>query len=220
MFEYQSKNAANATARSNMFMIIAPTTHCNQGQMETEHTIVGERDMGDARLDYLDLIQKWFDHFLKGIENGVTREPKVRAYMMGAKQWRSYDTWPPNEAQYFSYYLDSGGRANTAYGDGRLSTKEPSEPRSDSFVYDPLRPVPSVGGNICCFSPIHGGAYDQSATETRNDVLVYSTAPLTDTAEVEGPVRVSLFLSSDRKDTDLTVKLLDVYPDGKAYNLD
>ena len=220
MFEYQSKNAANATARNNMFMIIAPTTHCNQGQMETEHTIVGQRDMGDARLDYVDLIQKWFDHFLKGIENGVTREPKVRAYMMGANQWRSYDTWPPREAQYISYYLDSGGGANTAYGDGRLSTEAPDEARSDSFVYDPLRPVPSVGGNICCFSPIEGGAFDQSATETRNDVLVYSTAPLTDTVEVAGPVRVSLFLSSDRKDTDLTVKLLDVDRDGKAYNLD
>jgi hypothetical protein len=220
MYEYQSKNAANQTARDNMFMIVAPTTHCNQGQMETEHTVVGQRDMGDARLDYVGLIQEWFDHFLKGIDNSITSQPKVRVYMMGANEWRTYDTWPPKEARYISYYLDSGGRANTAYGDGRLSTEKPDTARSDAFTYDPLCPVPSVGGNICCFPPIRGGAFDQSPTEMRSDVLVYSTPPLTDPIEVTGPVQVSLYLSSDRKDTDLTVKLLDVYPDGKAYNLD
>ena len=220
MYEYQAKNAANETARNNMFMIIAPTTHCNQGQMETEHTIVGQRDMGDARLDYVGIIQKWFDHFLKGVDNDITSQPKVRAYMMGANEWRSYDTWPPNEARYVSYYLDSAGRANTEYGDGSLAIKEPDRAGSDTLTYDPVRPVPSVGGGICCFSLIRGGPFDQSATEMRSDVLVYSTPPLTDTVRVAGPVKVSLYLSSDRKDTDLTVKLLDVYPDGKAYNLD
>ena len=220
MYEYQAQNAANETARNNMFMIIAPTTHCNQGQMETEHTIVGQRDMGDARLDYVGIIQKWFDHFLKGVDNDITSQPKVRAYMMGANEWRSYDTWPPNEARYVSYYLDSAGRANTEYGDGSLAIKEPDRAGSDTLTYDPVRPVPSVGGGICCFSLIRGGPFDQSATEMRSDVLVYSTPPLTDTVRVAGPVKVSLYLSSDRKDTDLTVKLLDVYPDGKAYNLD
>lgn len=221
MYEYQSANAANETARNNMFMVIAPTTHCAEGKVETEHTIVGQRDMGDARFDYLGLVQKWFDHFLKGADNGVTSQPKVRAYLMGANQWRTYDTWPPKEARYIAYFLDSDGRANTAYGDGRLSTSKPDQARSDSFIYDPLRPVPSLGGSICCFSPnFEGGAFDQSGTEMRSDVLVYSTAPLADTIEIAGPVKVSLYLSSDRKDTDLTVKLLDVYPDGKAYNLD
>ena len=180
MYEYQSKNAANQTARDNMFMIIAPTTHCNQGQMETEHTVVGQRDMGDARLDYVGLIQKWFDHFLKGIDNGITSQPKVRVYLMGANEWRTYDAWPPPAARYVSYYLESEGKANTAYGDGKLSTEQPAAERTDAFTYDPLRPVPSVGGNICCFPPIRGGAFDQSPTEMRSDVLVYSTPPLTD----------------------------------------
>ena len=220
LYEYQSKNAANELARNNMFMVIAPLQHCKQGQIETEHTIVGQRDMGDARFDYVGLVQKWFDHFLKGIENGVTQQPKVRAYMMGVNQWRAYGAWPP-EAQDIAYYLDSDGGANTAYGDGRLSTTKPDKAGSDAFIYDPLRPVLMLGGSICCFSPkFEGGAFDQSATEMRSDVLVYSSSPLTDTVEVAGPVKVSLYLSSDRKDTDLTVKLLDVYPDGKAYNLD
>ncbi len=84
LYEYQTKNAASEKARDNMFMVIAPTTHCTQGTMESERTIVGERDLGDARFDYVGLVQKWFDHFLKGADNGVTSQPKVRAYMMGA----------------------------------------------------------------------------------------------------------------------------------------
>ncbi len=220
-YEYQSKNATNETARNNMFMVIAPTTHCQMGQMESEHTIVGERGMGDARFDYVGLVQRWFDHFLKGSGNGFSGEPKVRAYMMGANEWRSYDTWPPPQAEPVTYYLASDGSANSLVGDGRLSTTKVPKAGSDSFVYDPMRPVPSLGGSICCFSTrFEGGSFDQSHVEMRADVLVYSTAPLERTVAIAGPVSVSLYLSSDRKDTDLTIKLLDVHPDGRAYNLD
>jgi hypothetical protein len=138
MYEYQSKNAANETARNNMFMVIAPTTHCHQGRMENEHTIVGQRDLRDARFDQVGSVQKWFDHFLKGMDNDVTSHPKVHAYMMGANQWRTYDTWPPKKAEYVSYYLDSGGKANTAFGDGRLAEATPSK---GGFGYICLRPL-------------------------------------------------------------------------------
>lgn len=221
LYEYESKNAANQNARDNMFMVIAPTTHCAQGTMESEHTVVGERDMGDARFDYVGLVQKWFDHFLKGVDNGVTRQPKVRAYMMGANRWRTYDSWPPKEARFVDYYLDSDGSANSRRGNGRLTPTRPTKDGSDSFAYDPMHPVQSLGGSICCFSSILvGGSFDQAEIEMRDDVLVYSTPPLEKTVEIAGPVKVSLYLSSDAKDTDLTVKLIDVYPDGKAYNLD
>jgi putative CocE/NonD family hydrolase len=221
LFEYETKNAANQNARDNMFMVIAPTTHCAEGIVESQHTIVGERDLGDARFDYVGLVQKWFDHFLKGVDNGVTRQPKVRAYMMGANQWRAYDTWPPKEARYVDYYLDSDGSANSRTGNGRLTLAKPAKAGSDPFAYDPMHPVQSLGGSICCFSQnFEGGAFDQAEIEMRDDVLVYSTPPLAKTLEIAGPVKVSLFLSSDAKDTDLTVKLIDVYPNGKAYNLD
>jgi len=204
-----------------MFMVIAPTPHCQEGALETEHTVIGQRELGDARFDYVGLIQRWFDHFLKGTDNGVTNEPKLRAYMMGANQWRTYDAWPPKQVQYVPYYLTSSVRANSVLGDGLLSTTRPARSGTDSFVYDPLHPVPSLGGSICCFSPnLAGGSFDQSSIEMRSDVLVYTTPPLSHTVETAGPVKVSLYLSSDRKDTDLTIKLLDVYPDGKAYKLD
>ncbi len=221
MFQYQTANAATPVARDNTFMVITPTPHCEEGRIETEHTVTGERDVGDARFDYVGLVQGWYDHFLKGEENGITKQPKVRAYMMGANEWRSYDTWPPKQVQYLPFYLAGAGKANSATGDGRLSTTKPGGEGSDAFLYDPLHPVPSLGGSICCFSPTFtGGSYDQSHIEMRNDVLVYTSEPLKKTLELAGPVSVSLFLSSDRKDTDLTIKLLDVYPDGRAYNLD
>jgi len=221
LYECQSKNAANENARNHMFMVIAPTTHCTQGTMETEHTIVGERDLGDARFDYVGLVQKWFDHFLKGAENGITNEPKVRAYMMGANQWRSYGSWPPKQAEFVPYYLDSRGGANTLRGDGRLTATLPAVGGKDSFLYDPEHPVPSLGGSVCCFSEsFQAGSFDQAGIEMRHDVLVYSTPPLKERVEVAGPVAVTLYLSSDAKDTDLTIKLLDVDRSGRAYNLD
>jgi uncharacterized protein len=219
MYEYQSKNAANATARDNTFMIIAPTLHCSQSRA-TEHTVVGERDMGDARFDYTGFIVRWFDHWLKGVDNGIEREPHVRAYLMGANEWRTYDTWPPTMAQPVTYYLDSDGKANTRQGNGRLTTSKPSRSGQDDYAYDPLHPTPSVGGQLCCVPGVTPGALDQAAVEMRPDVLVYTTPPLTKAVDVSGSIKVTLYLSSDAKDTDLLVKLVDVYPDGRAYNLD
>jgi putative CocE/NonD family hydrolase len=223
MYQHQASHAVES-ARPNMFMVVGPTVHCGM-LSETEHTVVGEHEVGDARFDYVGLVQKWFDHFLKGADNGVTREPKVRAYMMGANQWRSYDRWPPAEARGVTYYLESDGRANSLLGNGRLTTTPPRRLGQDAFVYDWQHPVPSLGGSMCCGSAswqriFQGGSFDQSAIELREDVLVYSTPPLTERVEITGPVKVSLYLSSDAKDTDLTVKLVDVYPDGRAFNLD
>jgi uncharacterized protein len=119
-----------------------------------------------------------------------------------------------------SYYLDSDGKANTRDGDGRLTPTRPTRTGQDAYTYDPLHPTPSVGGQLCCVPGVAPGAIDQRTVETRPDVLVYTTPPLSDTVNVTGPIKVSLYLSSDAKDTDLLVKLVDVYPDGRAYNLD
>jgi putative CocE/NonD family hydrolase len=107
------------------------------------------------------------------------------------------------------------------YGDGALGTSSPSEDVPDTFTYDPMNPVPSYGGNVCCTgNAVTGGAFDQRKMEARNDILVYSSDPLNEGVEVSGPVEVTLYVSSDAKDTDFTAKVIDVYPDGTAYNLD
>ncbi|MFN8583223.1 MAG: CocE/NonD family hydrolase [Gemmatimonadaceae bacterium] len=219
MFEYQSKNAANQTARDNTLMVVAPTAHCQQASA-TEHTVVGERDMGDARFDYAGLYLRWFDHWLKGVDNDVTKEPKARVYMMGSNEWRTYSAWPPPEAKPVTYYLDSDGNAATLNGNGRLTTTKPKKNGQDNYAYDPLNPTPSVGGQVCCFNAANPGSFNQQQVESRPDVLVYTSDVLTANTEVTGSIPVSLYLSSDVKDTDLIATLVDVYPDGRAFNLD
>ena len=173
-------------------------------------------------MDYDALTYGWFDYFLKDEQNGILEKmPKVRYYTMGINKWQSSDTWPPRGAQTVSFFLTSGGKANTLNGDGRLIEAPPSADNPDRFEYDPMNPVPSVGGNVCCTgNAITPGSFDQRKNEERPDVLVYTTEPLKEGIEVSGPIEVTLYVSSDAKDTDFTVKLIDVYPDGRAYNLD
>lgn len=218
-------NYVRRTARPDIaneqYAVIAPTLHCGY-KRATEDTIVGERSMGDARLDYDALTYGWFDHFLKGEDNGVLEKmPKVRYFTMGINKWQTSDTWPPKGAEPMTLYLASGGKANTLYGDGSLTAAAPSADKPDSFTYDPMNPVPSYGGNVCCTgNAVTGGAFDQRGMETRNDILVYTSEPLKEGIEVSGPIEPTLYVSSDAKDTDVTIKLIDVYPDGTAYNLD
>jgi putative CocE/NonD family hydrolase len=218
-------NHVRRTARpeiaNQQYAVIAPTLHCAY-KRATENTLVGERSMGDARLDYAALEYGWFDHFLKGENNHLLDTlPKVRYFTMGSNKWQTSDTWPPRGAQPVTYFLSSNGNANTLNGDGRLTTSAPGSDKPDRFAYDPMAPVPSYGGNVCCTgNAVQGGAWDQRKMETRPDILVYTTDPLKEGIEVSGPVEATIYVSSDAKDTDLTVKLIDVYPDGRAYNLD
>jgi uncharacterized protein len=218
-------NHVRKTARpeiaNQQYAVIAPTLHCAY-KRATEHTIVGERDMGDARLNYGELTYAWFDYFLKGENNQILEKmPKVRYYTMGINKWQTSDTWPPQGAESTSFFLSSIGRANTLNGDGLLGDAPPATDTPDKFDYDPMNPVKSYGGNVCCTgNAVTGGAFDQRKMEERPEILVYSTEPLKQGIELSGPIEVTLYVSSDAKDTDFTAKLIDVYPDGRAYNLD
>jgi putative CocE/NonD family hydrolase len=215
------RKTASPDVANKQYAIIAPTLHCGF-RRATENTVVGERSVGDARLNYDELTYGWFDHFLKGENNGILEKmPRVRYYTMGLNKWQSSDTWPPRGAEQMTLFLSSGGKANTANGDGMLAEIAPASDNPDRFEYDPMNPVPSRGGNVCCTgNAITAGSFDQRENESRPDVLVYTTQPLKEGLEVSGPIEVTLYVSSDAKDTDFTVKLLDVYPDGRAYNLD
>ena len=218
-------NFVRKTARpeiaAQQYAVIAPTLHCGY-KRATEHTMVGERDMGDARLDYDALTYGWFDHFLKGEDNQILQKtPRVLYYTMGMNKWQKADTWPPAGSRPMTLFLASGGKANSLKGDGALGAAAPGTDSPDGFAYDPMNPVPSFGGNVCCTgNAVTGGAFDQRKMEERSDILVYTSEPLKEGTEASGPIEASLYVSSDAKDTDITVKLIDVYPDGTAYNLD
>lgn len=212
---------AKGDVGNEQWAVIAPVTHCAYTRA-TENTIVGERNMGDARLDYQEIMYGFFDRFLKGEKSErLDTLPKVTYFTMGSNKWQSSDTWPPAGAQSLTFYLASAGRANSLAGDGTLSSAPPPGDKPDSFTYDPLNPVLSYGGNVCCTgTAVTAGSFDQRKMEAREDVLVYTSEPFKEGTELTGPITPTLYVSSDVKDTDFTVKIVDVYPDGSAYNLD
>ena len=221
LFNHVRSNSKDAVIRDNQYLVIAPTLHCAYARA-TENTIVGERPVGDARLNYDEQIYAWWDMWLKGEETGFkANTPRVQYYTMGSNKWQAAEQWPPADVEMTTFYLNSGGKANTLNGDGVLTTKKPRKDNPDTFTYDPMDPVMSYGGNVCCTgNAVKGGAYDQQSMEENPNILVYTSEVLTEDTEVTGFIESTLYVSSDAKDTDFTIKIIDVYPDGRAYNLD
>ena len=175
-------------------------------------------DQGSVDLDGLNI--RWHDHWLKGMDNGVDREPPVRIFVMGDNVWRDEQEWPLARTRYVDYYFHSDGKANTLNGDGSLSTDRPGEGPPDVFLYDPRSPVPTRGGGLCCNAAfVQGGPFDQREIEVRHDVLVYTTKPVEQDLEVTGPIAVTLYAASSAPDTDFTAKLVDVCPCGCTRSL-
>jgi putative CocE/NonD family hydrolase len=222
LFNHVRSQGDDEFVKDNQYLVIAPTLHCGFTRA-TENTIVGERSVGDARLNYDEQIYAWFDWMLKNEKNDFkSQTPRVQYYTMGINKWQSSEEWPPKNTTLKTFYLNSNGKANSRFGDGKLTNqKNRSGKTVDSFYYDPMDPVNSYGGGVCCTgNAVQGGAFDQQEMEKREDLLVYTSDVLESGAEITGFIETTLYLSSDVKDTDLTIKLIDVYPDGSAYNLD
>ena len=141
---------------------------------------------------------RWFDHWLKGIDNGVTDEPPIKLFIMGVNQWRDEHEWPLARTAWQKWHLHSRSSANSLLGDGALSPEPASDEPPDHFVYDPEYPVQTMGGNNCC-SPhiVPWGPYDQRPVEMRGDVLCYTSAPLDADLEVTGPIKAVLYAATD-----------------------
>ncbi|WP_404450572.1 CocE/NonD family hydrolase [Virgibacillus necropolis] len=218
--EMNSK-ADGQSIREHQKLIIGPWAHGDFG------SVIGERKFGshasedwiDHKEDLTNLHIRWFDYWLKGKDSHIADEAPVKIFVMGMNQWRDEQEWPLARTNYVPYYLHSQGSANTGGGDGRLSTRKPGQEPTDDFVYDPENPVPSLGGCTLYDGVNTTGPQDQRKIEERDDVLVYTTEPLNEPVEVTGPIKVKLWASTDVKDTDFTAKLIDVLPDGTAYNL-
>jgi len=158
----------------------------------------------------------FFDKYLRGRDIGI---PTLRYFVMGRNRWMNADSWPLPQTEWQRFYLHSKGSANTSRGNGLLSRDEPGSEPADIFVYNPHLPVPSTGGRFLPLAGLVPGAIDQSHIERRSDVLCYTTPELEEDTEVTGPLEVHLFAATSARDTDFTAKLVDVYPDGRAYNI-
>lgn len=220
-FNIMQRNALSERGGRNQYVIIGPQAHCEFMTNMSEHTYIGDMYVGDTRFDFSGVIRNWFAYWLKGVDNDVVSMPKVQYFLMGENEWRSAHEWPLKETEFTKYYLHSDGRANSRTGTGVLERKMSSRENSDTFIYDPGFPVPSLGGPVCCTGSEDAvpGAYDQSEIEMRHDVLVYTTPVLSEDLEITGPIALVLYVSSSAKDTDFTGKLVDVHPDGTAFNI-
>jgi putative CocE/NonD family hydrolase len=209
-----SHKGATERARRMSHLVIGPWGHGPTQKF-------GALDFGpSANVDALTLQLRWYDHWLKGMDNGLASEAPVKLFVMGRNEWVYEREYPLGRTDYRPLYFSSKGNANTAGGDGRLTwTKPAGASPTDRFRYNPDEPVPSVGGNNCCGTPTAAGPQDQRPIEGRQDVLIYTSDVLQDELEATGPVKVVLYAASDSVDTDFVAKLVDVHPDGASYNM-
>ncbi|MEE9162379.1 MAG: CocE/NonD family hydrolase, partial [Candidatus Neomarinimicrobiota bacterium] len=206
-----------ARVRDGHRVIIGPWPHSVSNSPRT-----GDVDFGpESMLQLREITLRWLDHYIKGIDNGAGQEDPVKIFTMGEGVWHSYSEWPVPGTRYEKFYLRSNGSANTLLGDGALGPRPPpAGEKPDRYTYDPADPTPTAGGGTCCWPNIvPWGPVDQRAVERRDDVLVYSTPPLEEDLRVSGPVVAKLWIATSAPDTDFTVKLVDVQPNGFAMNL-
>jgi putative CocE/NonD family hydrolase len=167
-------------------------------------------DFGDQAVVNLDdYTVRFYDRWLKGIENGIERDPRAHIFVIGANEWWTADEWPLPETEPTPFYLHSRGRANSLKGDGVLSTEQPGAEPADAYAYDPVDP-------IGLFWNIKDGPVDDRVPSIRDDMLCYTSEPLSEPLEVVGPVSCVLYASTSARDTDWHVRLVDVHPDGAA----
>jgi len=206
----------------NQAIVITNGQHCAFGRT-SETATIGDRDLGDTRFDFIGRQINWLNRWLKDDTSATMPKSPITVYMAGANRWADFGSVPwASRDQSRVFYLASGGRANTLKGDGRLVDAAPSAGGSDTFTYDPAKPVIAHGGEIGGVGTDqerNDGAYDQRPIEAREDVLVYTTEPLAEDLAVFGYVETELFAGSSAPDTDFTVKLVDVAPDGTAWNI-
>ena len=187
-------------------LLLGPWTH---GVDNTEKTHSGEREFGpSAAIDYDDVILRWMDQYLKGVDNGVDRERPVRYFVMGRNQWRDTDQWPPVAKKTPVFLASPTG--SSRYGQLQTTPLD-NKDGSSEFISDPANPVTNPYDS--------SGAHDYAVLSNRADVLTFDSAVLQQDTEVTGPISARIFASCDCRDFDLWARLLDVAPDGSAINL-
>jgi uncharacterized protein len=210
--------AGTAEARDGQRLIIGPWDHLNSTGIYPDRRFGLTADA--ITQDLTGQHVRFFDRWLRDRRGALDGSAPVKIFVMGIDQWRHEQDWPLPDTRYVPYYLHSSGRANTAAGDGELSTQAPAQTAADAFLYDPRRPVPSLGGRLMLPSTANAaGPVDQRPAEARDDVLCFTSAVLTEPLEVTGHVSLTLYASSSAPDTDFTGKLVDVFPDGRAIYL-
>lgn len=217
-FTGMTARGGSPDARRHQRIVVGPWDHLAWGRESSSPSPL-LKDLGTGANSPVNELQlAWFDHFLKGVDNGAaTESPRVDYFLMGANRWKSAPAWPLPQTDWTVYHL--GGPGARHNGTLLRDSASPGD-APDTYLYDPANPVPSAGGHSCCAADTAPeGRYDQRAVEQRPDVLTYTSAPLNTDTEITGPISVDLWASSSAPDTDFTAKLVAVQPNGTAVNL-
>ncbi|MAE80304.1 MAG: hydrolase [Chloroflexi bacterium] len=220
LFNGWTKKAKTEDARSKTKLIIGPWSHqiAPWGRVPMgKNGEYADRTFGKQALsDVIEMHMHWYDQRLKGIDTGVDEEAPIKLFVMGKNTWRDEYEWPLERTEWTKFYLSSAG--NAVDGGGGLHPEiKTSDQTSDSFIYDPGDPVPSLGSQYQTYD--FCGPHDRSHIQRRPDVLTFTTDVLTEDMEITGPISATIWASSDAKDTDFTATLTDLEPDGKAIAL-
>ncbi len=212
------RKAANNERARHQYLLIAPGVHCSAAKHAGGRRVIGEMEIDFEFLDYRKIYLDWFDYWLK--DKAVELPPKVKYYDIHGKGWVDADQWPPQDVQLEKFFLSDANLVSRPEENG-LSVQNSANANFREFVYDPLRPVPTRGGSICCTGNPDDiqGPVDQSSLVERADVLSYTSKPLQQPFCLAGVPKARLAVSTDAVDTDFTVKLVDVYPDGRMFNI-
>lgn len=199
--------------RDNQRLILGPWLHAANTTRDIHNVPFGNNAI---RYDIDMLYLRWFDRFLKDIDNGVEKESRVEYYLVGENQWKASKKWPPEEVKYTNIYIHSQGYARTSFGDGSINVVIPGEQPTDTFVFDPRDPAPyliDVSENECSVPE------NYKDVEIREDVLVYTSQPLKEEVAIAGDVYAEFYASSSARDTDWVVRLTDVDEEGNSIRL-
>jgi len=215
MFANMRESGGSDAARQGTRIFIGPWQHTGLGPH------LGEKFFGNhasAEAGGLPGAQlKFLSRWLRDEEDDL---PVATYFVMGINEWRQAESWPPPGTKLEKLFLTSGGKANSRNGDGSLSWDQVGQEGCDSYLYDPHDPVPSFGGRFYELGGSIPGPFEQQPIEKRQDVLVYTSEPVSgEPMEIAGPVRLAIKASSSAVDTDFMAKLCDVDEAGNSYNI-
>ena len=220
-YNQMKKVAPNQNSKEGQRLLIGPWDHENISCDVAGETYFGSNASTGYRINLQQELLDYFDYWLQGKKDRLEKLSPVKIFVMGKNIWRDEKEWPLSRTENTTFYLRSKGKANSLSGDGWLDKVIPNDKElPDVYLFNPIDPVPTRGGSTLCETGLlPSGGFDQTSIESRSDVLVFTTEPLSNDLEVTGPVVLRLYASSSAKDTDFTGKLVDVSPDGYARNI-
>lgn len=215
--QFMKEHALNERAK-HQYVLIGPGNHCDYENYKNGWIQVGDLAINYKEIDYESIFLNWFNYWLK--DEHPSLPPNFKYFLLRGAKWESSQQWPPKGTGHVKYYLSASSN-DPSQGSGQLQHELPQDQAPDSYVYDPADPVPTIGGSICCTGrdDKRSGPLDQRTLSHRKDVLAFLSTKLERDIIIAGNAKVTLYVSTNARDTDFTAKLIDKFPKGQEIGI-